>query len=466
MLGVAVAAPLALTAACATLRPLPTLDGATPTATSTPTLPVTTARPPVMTAHGWAPERVEVRVDARLDALGGAAEVERVVATLDEIAGQPLVSGNAVRLLVDGPQTYGAMFEAIDAATDSINIESYIFDEAQNRGAPLTDRLIARAQAGVAVNVLYDGIGSMATPEAVLARLRQGGVQLCAFNPPNPAESRTGRLVQRTHRKMLIVDGRRGFTGGLNFSDEYRSSSFLIRRRGLETLDDGWRDTHLEVRGPAVAEMQQRFIASWAKQSCPGLAPADYLPPQVEQGTTVVRVVASSVDEDYGAVYLAKLAAVQHAVRSIDITMAYFAPDDRIEDALLGAAQRGVRVRLLVPGFSDFPGVLHAARAHYARLLAAGIEIYEYQTAFMHAKTMTVDGVWSTVGSANWDYKSFADNDELNVVIVDAEFGREMTALFERDLAAARRIDPAEWQSRPFTQRVVERFWVSLERLL
>jgi cardiolipin synthase len=419
-----------------------------------------------MTGAGWATPRVEAQTEARLDALPGAADVERHLATVQALDGQPLITGNAVRLLIDGPQTYRAMFDALDAAKDSINIESYIFDEAESRGVALTDRLIARARAGVAVNVLYDSLGSIATPEAVMARLRAGGVRLCEFNPLNPAESRTATFVQRTHRRMLIVDGQLGFAGGLNLSGEYRSSSLRIRRRGQQTLDDGWRDTHLAVRGPAVAAMQQRFIDSWTKQSCPSLAAADYLPPQEVQGTTILRIVASSVDDAYAAVYVAKLAALAHGARTIDISMAYFAPDDRIEAALVDAATRGVRVRLLVPGFSDFPGVLHAARAHYGRLLEAGVEIHEYQTAFMHAKTVTVDGVWSTVGSANWDYKSFADNDEVNVVIVDADFAREMTALFERDLAGARQIHAAEWRTRALSQRLAERFWVALERFL
>jgi cardiolipin synthase len=415
---------------------------------------------------GRVPRATRERITRRLAEIGEDNLLARHLAAMEEVSPAPLVAGNEVGLLVDGPQTYAAVFEAIERARDHVNLETYIFDDARHRGTRLTDLLVAAASRRVTVNLLYDALGSMGTDAAIFERLRAAGVQLCAFNPLNPADSRTGRYAQRTHRKIVVVDGRVAFSGGLNFSGEYASSSSAIIRRGRPTIEDGWRDTHVQVEGPAVQEIQKLFLASWAKQRCPELTPAGYLPPARDAGDKLLRLDASSIDDRPGETYVAALAAVSFARRSIDVTMAYFAPDDRLQEALVDAARRGVRVRMLLPGISDFTGILHAGRAHYGPLLEAGIEIHEEPRAFVHAKTLVVDGIWSTVGSANWDYRSFADNDELNVVVIDAEFAARMTALFERDLAPARRITLEAWRARPLWRRSVEGFWRLWERLL
>jgi cardiolipin synthase len=238
------------------------------------------------------------------------------------------------------------------------------------------------------------------------------------------------------------------------------------RSRAADPKKEGWRDTQIQVQGPAAIEMQRLFLQSWTKQKCTGLAALDYLPAPREAGSTLLRINAASVDARRNETYIAALSAVSSAVKSIDLTMAYFAPDRQLEDALRAAARRGVKVRLLLSGLSDFSGIVQAGRAHYARLLADGIEIHEERDSLLHAKTLSIDGIWSTVGSSNWDWLSFARNDEINVVVIDQGFAGEMRALFTDDLARATAIDAAEWKKRPFSQKLRERFWAIWERLL
>lgn len=456
-------AMLALAGGCANLAPLPELP------------PAPAAAPVTVVGAGGKPlpAATQRRVDRALLAADEDGALRAHLAAMEAISEEPLIAGNAVRLLVDGPATYAAMFAAIEAAREQVAIEMYIFDEARHQGRLLSDLLVSRAAAGVGVRVLYDAVGSMSTPREFLDRLAAGGVVTCAFNPLPPKRRGRTRLTQRDHRKMLIVDGATGFTGGINFSGTYTSGSALARRRRVPAVEDGWRDTNVEVRGPAVARMQSLFAASWEKHQCPGpdgapggagAWPTPREPPAV--GTTLVRLDASSTDSRRNETYLAALSAVQAAQRSIDLTMAYFSPDARIEQALVDAARRGVRVRLLLPGVLDFRGILHAGRAHYARLLAAGIGIHEEPRALLHAKTLSIDGVMSTVGSANWDYLSFALNDELNLVVLDRDFADRMRALFEADLEHAVRIDPDAWARRPLRQKLLQRFWLTWERLL
>jgi cardiolipin synthase len=196
------------------------------------------------------------------------------------------------------------------------------------------------------------------------------------------------------------------------------------------------------------------------------MAPLDYLPAPVEAGSTLLRIDASSVDSRRNETYLAALSAVTFATKSIDLTMAYFSPDRQLEKALRAAARRGVKVRLLLPGLTDFGGMVHAARAHYGRLMKDGVEIYEERRSLLHAKTLSIDSIWSTVGSANWDWLSFARNDEINVLVIDQGFAGEMAVVFDEDLVEATAINAKEWKKRPFKQKLREQFWVFWERLL
>jgi cardiolipin synthase A/B len=444
---------------CASFRPLPAAPEVKAAAPELETLSV-------IGPNGQLDRQARERITQRLSRFGDDNLLERHLATMQAVSNSPLITGNSVKLLVDGPRSYAAMFAAIAGAKQHVNIEMYIFDEAHAGKQALTDLLVDRASNGVAINVLYDAVGSSATPPAVLDKLRAAGVQLCAFNPLKPTDNRTGDFVQRDHRKIVVVDSHLAFTGGINFSATYSSSSRLRGSRVVDAKKDGWRDTQIEVRGPAAIEMQRLFLQSWTKQKCEGMAAKDYVPAPKQSGQTLLRIDASSVDSRRNETYLAALSAVSFAGKSIDLTMAYFSPDDQLEDALREAARRGVKVRLLLPGLSDFGGIVQSGRAHYARLMKDGIEIYEERRSLLHAKTLTIDGIWSTVGSANWDWLSFARNDEINIVVIDQGFATEMRALFEEDLSHATRITPEEWQRRPFKQKAKERFWVMWERLL
>jgi cardiolipin synthase len=406
------------------------------------------------------------RVTARLAAIGADNLLARQLAAMAEFSPNPLFGGNRVRLLIDGPATYDAMYAAMEQATDSINIETFIFEEALSRGRSFLELIRKKAGAGVRINLLYDAVGSIATPEELFESLRDAGVKTCAFNPLNPLENRTAKFVQRTHRKTVIVDRQLAFSGGLNLSRTYDSSSRAMLSRPEPTLANGWRDTHVAVEGPAAVEIQRYFLESWNKQSCTPLESERYLVTARDAGNTLVRIDASSPDSQRAETWLAALAAVSYAQHSIDITMAYFTPDNELETALRDAAARGVRVRLLLPAFSDFTGVLYAAQSHYSRLLRAGVEIHEAHKVFVHAKTIVVDAIWTTVGTANWDYRSFLDNDELNVVVIDEAFATRMTAVFADDLANALKIDPEEWSRRPLHRRFLEHFWSMWERFL
>jgi cardiolipin synthase len=454
-----VAIALALTLpACASFRPLPP----PPSAEAVPEL----ATLAVIGPNGQLTRQARERLTRQLARFGDDNMLERHLAAMQAVSDAPLITGNRVKLLVDGPRAYAAMFTAIAAAKRHINIEMYIFDEAHQGERALTDLLVDRATQGVAINVLYDAVGSGATPPAVFDKLRTAGVNLCAFNPLDLAANRTGDFVQRDHRKIVVVDAQLAFTGGINFSATYASSSRMRRSRVVDAKKEGWRDTQIQVQGPAALELQRLFLQSWMKQKCPDVAALNYLPAPIEAGSTLLRINASSVDLHRNATYVDALSAVTFAVKSIDLTMAYFSPDSQLEDALRAAARRGVKVRLLLPGLSDFGGIVQAGRAHYASLLKAGIEIYEERRSLLHAKTLAIDDIWSTVGSANWDWLSFARNDEINVVVIDQGFAGEMRALFEDDLTQSTVITRAEWKKRPFKQKLRERFWVIWERML
>jgi cardiolipin synthase A/B len=409
------------------------------------------------------------RVTRRLLAIGEDNLLERHLIAMEEAISAPLIAGNSVRLLVDGPATYKAMFAALEGARESVNVEMFIFDEASQAGRNLSDLLVETARRGVAINVLYDSLGSGSTPDSMLEKLRTGGIRLCEFNPVNPTRTRTMKFWQRDHRKIVVVDAQRAFAGGINLSSSYSSGSRAMRLRRAQPSQvklEGWRDTQIAVEGPVVLELQRLFLESWSKQKCPQSQDANYLPSPHAAGSTLLRVNATSTDSLRNETYISALSAVTFSRKSIDLTMAYFAPDDQLETALIDAARRGVRVRLLLPGITDFRGVKAAGQSHYTRLLEAGILIFEERGALLHAKTLEVDGIWSTIGSANWDWLSFANNDELNIVVIDLGFAEQMRTLFEADLQTATPIRLEVWKRRPLRDRVLEQFWVTWDRFL
>lgn len=422
------------------------------------------ATPTVVTSNGNLSHDGAQKV---VDRVAGAAAdgdiLRKHVAHEEAVSGQPLIAGNTVLLHRDGPATYAAMFSAIRRARDHINLETYIF-EADGAGTQLRDLLARKQRAGVQVNIIYDSVGSLRTPKDFFAPLRAAGAQVLEFNPVNPLKLRKKwRLNRRDHRKILVVDGKIAFTGGVNISDVYSKSSNTPSSSSGSDKKDGdaaavgpWRDTHAELHGPAVAELQRLFHDTWRRQQGPALPARQYFPELRPTGTELVRVIASTPEAPAREIYRALASAVQHADRSVHITNAYFVPGRDLVKALKRAAARGVDVKIVLPSYTDSSLVFHAGRSHYTALLRAGVKIYERGDAMLHAKTVVVDGVWSSVGSANFDLRSFLHNDEVSANVVGADFAAKMEALFAQDVAASTRVDLAQWQRRPLGDRARE----------
>jgi cardiolipin synthase len=374
--------------------------------------------------------------------------------------GQPLLSGNRVDVLVDGVQTYAAMFEAIEQARDHINIESYIV-EAEGPGEQLAQRLLARRRQGVSVNLLFDSFGSFGTSARYFEQLRRGGVTLCEYNPLRRMATLLGRALHlRDHRKLMVVDGRIGFIGGVNISGVYTSGSAGTGRgnghagRGAQA---GWRDTHVRVEGPVVAELQRLFMRHWQRFACEPMQHGRYFPALHTVGEHRVGVAATDAGAGRNPFYRALLAAIDAAQQRVLLTSAYFVPTPRLVRALTAAAQRGVEVRMVLPGISDFWAPLQAGRSHYGRLLRAGVHIHELHDRLLHAKTTVVDGVWATIGSSNLDWRSFLHNAEANVIVLDAGFGAQVEQVFRADVEHCSEIGIDHWRRRGWLQRAQER---------
>ncbi|HTN65261.1 MAG TPA: cardiolipin synthase [Burkholderiaceae bacterium] len=431
-------------AACTTLPDVRNLSS-TLTPKATPTVTGSQGVLPATKAESILAKRLR---NARIDA--------QALAALEEAAtGSPLIAGNKVTLLYDGPETMQAMIAAISSATDSINLETYIFDQ-DELGQRFANLLIERQRAGVQVNIIYDSVGTLGTPAEFFERMRAAGIQLVEFNPINPFKRLAWwRLNHRDHRKILVVDGRIGFTGGLNITGDYSNSSLFRSRRKRTGAAVGWRDTHVQIEGPAVASLQWLFLDTWAQQRPNDLLQRDYFPHLNLAGDKIVRVLGSAPGGD-PTIYKAYVLAIQEAKKTIHITTPYFVPDQQILDALKQAAQRGVEVKMLLPSVSDSKLVLNAGQSFYSDLLMSGIEVYQLQVAVLHAKTAVIDGSWSTVGSANLDLRSFLHNSEVNVIVLGTDFGQLMESAFQDDLRDARRITLDEWEQRPLGNRLKE----------
>ena len=399
----------------------------------------------------------------RLQSRGQETNIfDRHLAREESIVDSPLVIGNKVMLLQDGPTAFQAMFNAIRNARDHIHMETYIIED-DEVGKRFADALIDKQAHGVQVSLIYDSVGSSNTPGEFFKRLSDGGVKLLEFNPINPLTAKKGWDVnQRDHRKLLIVDGRFAFVGGINISSVYSSGSFSQKSKRRPDGSPPWRDTQLQMEGPVVAEFQKLFLATWAKQKGEPLAPQNDFPQPGNKGSEVVRAIGSTSDEPYSLIYATLLSAIGSAETSVHLTNAYFVPDPQLVASLKAAVQRGVDVTIILPSNTDFWLVFQAGRSFYTDLLEAGVKIYERQDALLHAKTVVIDGVWSTIGSTNLDWRSFLHNDEINAVILGQGFGAQMQAMFEQDLAASKVITLEQWKQRPISDRVKEitaRLW-------
>jgi len=346
------------------------------------------------------------------------------------------------------------MFKAIQNAKDHINLETFIIED-DEVGRKFADLLLQKQAEGVQTNLIFDSIGSFSTSKAFFQRLRDGGIQVVEFNPVNPFKAHGHWLLAHPdHRKILIIDGKVAIAGGINISKVY--SSRLSGRRKVKSEQPPWRDTDVQIEGPAVAEFQKLFLDTWQKQKGPKLSEGNYFPDLKEEGDAVVQVVGSTLGQSNRITFIVYVSTITFAERSIHLTNAYFIPDDQILDAFTDAAKRGVDVKIIVPAITDSKLALYAQRYNYSELLKAGVKIYERRNALLHAKTAVIDEVWSTVGSTNMDFWSFLSDDEVNAVILSHEFALEMEKMFAGDLAESDHIQWEEWKKRPLLPRIEE----------
>ncbi len=415
------------------------------------------AVPTIATSNGTLPaKRASALVARRWSNASG--DLKALAVMEEQATGVPLIAGNKVSLLFDGPATMREMLAAARAATSSINLETYIFDK-DEIGDEFAGVLIDKQRQGVQVNIMVDAVGALATPSAFFGKMRDAGIRVVVFNPVNPAKARgKWEVNNRDHRKLMIIDGRTAFTGGINISSTYANSSLFRSRNKPKQIDGdkvGWRDTHIKIEGPAVAPLQWSFVNLWVQQDGGELPQAEYFPTLAPVGDKFVRVLSTTPERD-SEIYKSLVVAISEAKASIHITSAYFVPDRQIVDALVGAARRGVDVKLVLPGVSDHSLIRYAGQGFYDDLLAGGVRIFELQIAVLHAKTAVIDGAWSTIGSANIDRRSFIHNYELNVVVIDPAFGRDMESAFNEDMRDSKEVTLQQWRKRPWADRVKE----------
>ena len=365
---------------------------------------------------------------------------------LGSLLGPGIVGGNAVTELLNGDQIFPPMLAAIKSAQKSVTFETYIYWSG-DIGKQFADALSERARAGVPVHVLLDWVGSAKMEESYLAEMKEAGVQIEKFHKPHWYN--LARLNNRTHRKLLVVDGQVGFTGGVGIAPAWT---------GNAQDPEHWRDSHYLVRGPAVAQMQATFLDNWLKVTGKVLHGEAYFPAIAPAGTQKAQMFSSSPSSGSESMQLMYHLAITAAERSIDLSVAYFVPDALTRKLLMDALARGVRVRLVTPGeHTDTETVKAASRATWGELLQAGAEIYEYEPTMYHCKVMIVDRLLVSVGSTNFDNRSFRLNDEANLNVYDAAFARRQTAVFEDDIRRSRRVTYEAWRDRPLREKAHEK---------
>ncbi len=356
----------------------------------------------------------------------------------------PILPGNAITLLRNGDEFFPAMLTAIRSAQRTIDLVQYVFEK-PGMAARFADALADRCRAGVSANVLLDAIGSFNIPDAYVTSMRAAGCRVTFFRPLRPWAMHL--LNHRLHRRILVVDGRVGFTGGFGISEKWT---------GNGATDGHWRDTSVRVEGPIVQQLQAAFAENWREATKSVIGGLDYLPAPSVAGTMAAQAVSSSPIGGSFDAYMLFLLAIDGARHSIDITNPYFVPDARMREAVLAAVHRGVKVRVLLPGKIDHVIVREASHKRLGRLLRAGVEVYQYEAALLHSKTMVVDGVWATIGSTNFDNRSFALNEELNLTVYDVAFAARVEQMFEDDLRRSTRITYEQWTHRGVGERVLE----------
>ncbi len=364
---------------------------------------------------------------------------EQFERSMSQLLGPPILEGNLVTPLENGVEIFPAMLAGIARAKETITFETYIF-----HGGEVADQfagaLAAKAREGVRVHVLLDGVGCDCVEGEPLRRMREAGVEVEVYHLKN-----LGRFNQRTHRKLLVIDGRLGFTGGVGISDEWL---------GNADAPEHWRDTHYQVEGPVVAQLQAAFLDNWMKTHATVLHGNAYFPSIAEAGPHRCQMFKSSPMEGSESARLMYLLSITAAEKSLRVGNAYFVPDDLVTDTLIAAVRRGVTVEVLVPGpYLDSSLVRSASRHRWGRLLRNGVRVFEYQPTMYHCKTMIIDDLWVSVGSANFDNRSFRLNDEANLNVFDLEFALREGEVFQRDKKRAREITWEEWRRRPLMEK-------------
>lgn len=374
------------------------------------------------------------------------AEEPRNAAYLATLVGSGLTHGR-FDVLTNGDQIFPAMLEAINGAKRRISLESYIYD----KGAvadQFTAALEAAARRGVRVSIVVDSVGASSMPDGHKERLKQAGCHISEFNSPNWYSLE--EVNYRTHRKILVVDGEIGFTGGVGFADHWL---------GHAQDKEHWRDTQIRMRGPIVRLLEGGFYENFietAGEITPELDDPTQ-EPDSDGASFIVRSSPTGGSNDLKRLYLLAIASAR---RTLDITTPYFVPDESSDWALADAVNRGVKVRILVEGdITDAMPVKYASRNAYERLLSLGIEIYEYQPTMMHTKALVVDGIFSMFGSANFDNRSLELNDELNVAVSSRDLAARLTEDLQQDLRTSRRLDLSSWRQRPFLDKTRAKFW-------
>jgi cardiolipin synthase len=364
----------------------------------------------------------------------------------EALTGAPISEGNDAELLINGDEIFPAFLETIRGAERTLNVETYVYWTGDIAGE-VAGAIRERAKAGVKCNVILDALGAARMDSGLITSMEDAGVRVRRFRPPKPYALR--RLTNRTHRRILVADGRVGMTGGVGIASEWT---------GNAEDPDHWRDTHVRVRGPVVRGLQGAFAEHWLEATGEVLAGEEYLPDlePVEDGgpMQLVRSKAGVGDTNVEALYYLAIASAEE---SIDLTAAYFVPRPAFIEALAGAAERGVRIRVLVPGPHIDKGFVRiAGRAAYEALLEAGVKIHEYQPTMLHAKTLVVDDAWSSVGTVNFDNRSFQLHDEVTLCVWSEELAGRLGRAYEADLERSSRIESGRWRGRAPHQRIAE----------
>ncbi len=379
------------------------------------------------------------------------------------LSAAPLVFGNKVTLLSGGHQAFAAFFQAIGQATDNINLEYFILADIVSDGVSLSDLLHQKLQAGVKVNMIYNSFGSRDTPSAFFDQLRQAGAKIIEFNPLDPLAGHVGwEPNDRDHRKITIVDGRIGFTGGVNMDKAYENPPSAGVPPDGNARKSYWRDVAIRIEGPAVAELQKLFFGTWREQKGPEVTPANYFPPLPRQGVQTIRIIGSSPGNKQPLYYASLMAAIRSARRRIWGCSGYFIPPHEEREALGKAARTGIDVRIITPAYSDVESAVFAARAAYGDLLESGAKIFEIRDAVLHAKIVVVDDTWTVVGSSNLDNRSVIFNNEVDTVILGHDTAGQVEGVLRGYMQAAVAVSLEAWRHRPLSEHIREiqaRLW-------